>query len=168
MDEFNSEENKIINSINLFMNIKEEKYQFKSNYLILLKTIIPISDLDFAKLNGKMKRRLHLIFNKKNIFKFNFDLNENKFFLLFIYNYIYENSKIPDFIDVFYKNNLISFHTIFLFFDFFLSLIDDKEINMELYVEYIISIITHVKKLIKITKVINIKEINHFLLLDQM
>ena len=167
MDEFNSEENKIINSINLFMNIKEEKYQFKSNYLILLKTIIPISDLDFAKLNGKMKRRLNLIFNKNNIFKFNFDLNENKFFLLFIYNYIYENSKIPDFIDVFYKNNLISFHTIFLFFDFFLSLIDDKEINMELYVEYIISIITHVKKLIKITKMINIKEINndiHYLL----
>ena len=161
MDENYPEENEIINKLNLFMNAKEEKYQFKPNYLTFLKKIIPTSIFDFSKFNIKIQKRLDLIFNKKDKFKFGFDLNDNKFFLLLIYNYIYENKKIPDFIDVFYKNNLLSFHTIFLFFEFFFSLIDDIEIEIDLYVEYIISIISHIKKLIKLTKPNNIKEINN-------
>lgn len=161
MDEDNSEENEIINELNLFMNAKEEKHQFKPNYLTFLKKLFPISVFDFSNLNIKMQKRLGLIFNKKNKFKYGFDLNDNKFFLLLIYNYIYENKKIPNFIAVFYKNNLLSFHTIFLFFEFFFSLIDDTEIEIDLYVEYIISIISHIKKLIKITKSNNIKEVNN-------
>jgi len=138
MDENYPEENEIINKLNLFMNAKEEKYQFKLNYLTFLKKIIPTSIFDFSKFNIKIQKRLDLILNKNDKFKFGFDLNDNKFFLLLIYNYIYENKKIPDFIDIFYKNNLLSFHTIFLFFEFFFSLIDDIEIEIDLYVEYII------------------------------
>ena len=168
MDEIITKENEIINSINLFMNVKEEKHQFEAKDLIILKKIIHISDFDFTKLNKKTQRRLNIIFNMKKIFKLKPDLNNNKFFLLLIYNYIYENNKIPDFINAFYKDDLISFHTIFLFIDFFLSCIDDKEIEMNVYVEYIISIILHLKKIIKITKVNNNKkEINndiHYLL----
>ena len=161
MDENNPKENKIINILNLFMNAKEEKHQFKPNYLVFLKKLIPTYAFDYSKLNIKIQKRLDLIFNKKNKFKFGFDLNNNRFFLLLIYNYIYENKKIPDFIDVFYKNNLLSFHTIFLFFEFFFSLVDDKEIEMDLYAEYIRTIISHIKKLIKLTKPNNIKEINN-------
>ena len=51
MDENNPKENKIINILNLFMNAKEEKHQFKPNYLVFLKKLIPTYAFDYSKLN---------------------------------------------------------------------------------------------------------------------
>ena len=145
----------IVDKINLFLKINNVQNQFNRNDLIKFKKILCISDLNLLQkvLDKKQKeKRVNFAIRAKKKLKIRYDLNNNKYFLLFVYYNIYKFNKVLDFIKLFYVNNLISFQNIFLFFDFFLEINEENKSNSNLYCINLISIITNLKVIIKITK----------------
>ena len=142
----------MINKINLFLSTKNIQFQFDGYDLIKIKKLFSISSLSLIP-NGKEKqRKIEFVNLTKNEIKLKYDLNNNKFFLLLIYYYIYKDYKILSCVKIFYKSNLISFHTIYLFLDFFLEINDEININKNLYFKNIILVISYLKKFIINTK----------------
>ena len=142
----------MINKINLFLSTKNIQFQFNEYDLIKIKKLFSISSLSLIP-NGKEKqRKIEFVNLTKNEIKLKYDLNNNKFFLLLIYYYIYKDYKILSCVKIFYKSNLISFHTIYLFLDFFLEINDEININKNLYFKNIILVISYLKKFIINTK----------------
>ena len=156
--ESNKNDKDIINKINSFLESKNIKNQLNNKDLIALQKLIGIKDFLFEHRDKEFKRKLNKIFytKKKLITKYN--INNNKYILFIIFNYIYQKNVIPFFVKNFYKSDLISFHTIFLFLDFFLTINENNKHNISLYIRNIISIIKQIKKIIKVTK---IDEINN-------
>ena len=153
MNEIKLGENDMIIKVNSYMKRKEIKSKFKDNDLDILKKILSISKDETEHIDKNTKRKKNYIIHSKNKLSLKYDLSENKYFLLHNYIYIQKNKKISPFIYKLYTDDLISFHTIFLFIDFFLDINDDNKNNIDLYLSNIISIISTIKKIIKITKV---------------
>ena len=143
---------KMINDINLFFSTKNIQNQFTGYDLIKIKKIFSLSSLDSIKNKKEKQRKIKLINFAKNKMKLKHDLNNNKYFLLLIYYYIYKYNKILSCIKLFHSSNLISFHTIFLFLDFFLEINEENKNKKNLYFKNLILVISSFKKII-----INIK-----------
>ena len=142
----------MINKINLFLNSENIHYQFKTYDLIKIKKIFEISNLSIILKKMEKTRKINFIINSKNKFKLKYDLNNNKYFLLLEYYYITKFNKILESTKLFYKSNLISFHTIILFLDYFLFINEENKKNVNLYIINIIEVISFLKKIIKITE----------------
>ena len=143
---------KMINDINLFFSTKNIQNQFTGYDLIKIKKIFSLSSLDSIKNKKEKQRKIKLINFAKNKMKLKHDLNNNKYFLFLIYYYIYKYNKILSCIKLFHSSNLISFHTIFLFLDFFLEINEENKNKKNLYFKNLILVISSFKKII-----INIK-----------
>ena len=143
---------KMINDINLFFSTKNIQNQFTGYDLIKIKKIFSLSSLDSIKNKKEKQRKIKFMNFAKNKMKLKHDLNNNKYFLLLIYYYIYKCNKILSCIKLFHSSNLISFHTIFLFLDFFLEINEENKNKKNLYFKNLILVISSFKKII-----INIK-----------
>ena len=154
----------MLNKINDFAKLKKLKYEYYEYDLNIIGKIFNISDSNFVQIVKENQRKIDYIMKTKNKIRLKFDLNNNKYFHFLIYYYFYKYNKILPYLKIFYKSNLISFHTIFLFFDFFIDINEENKKEMNLYLLNIISIISNIKKIIKITKISEIndkKEINN-------
>ena len=159
-ESFKSEIIKIINSFfnNNNINITINNFDIKILSILLGSRNI----LKYIKIKKEIKKRRN---SNKNVFK----LNNNKYFILFVYFYISlitnkQKDKIGDkenniisleyifniSIDI-YKNNLISFHTFYLFFEFYFELNKIFNIVLEEHTKNIVIIINYIKKIIKIS-----------------
>ena len=148
------DEKKLLEEINMInkLNSKDILYQFNIYDLIKIKKIFIISDLNIIKKEIEKDRKINVIINSKNKVKLKYDLNNNKYFLLLQYYFIFKYNKILQSNKLFYISNLISFHTIFLFLDFFLEINEENKKNMNLYIINIIEVIAFLKNIIKITE----------------
>ena len=176
-------EEEIINSINdIFHSLNVKTIIKKSDLKTLEKLINNHAILYKIILKKEIKRKINYVSlkSKREIlqFKKKFSLNINKYFLLFAYICIFfiikkqnENVSIGDkeqnknyFKDIFilfinlYKSGLLSFHTIFLFFDFYFELIKIYDILNNADIGNKILIINFVKKIIKIANNYNFKD----------
>ena len=154
----------MINKINIYMNSKNILIQFNAYDLMKAKAIFQISNINFIQTKKEFKRKINFIIHSKNKLKLKYDLNNNKFFLLLIYNYIFTFKEIIPFIKTFFINNLISFHTIFFFLDFFLEINEESAKNELSYIRNINSVISNLKKMYKVTK---INEINNVKIINK-
>lgn len=172
MDDFDEYENsineeeikEILNKINT--KTKQIKFEFTRNDINTMQKIFSISDLNFIQKKKEKQRNLNIIINTKSEFNLKYDLDNNKYFLLMIYYYICKYYKILPFVKIYYMSNLISFHTVFLFFDFFFEINEENINDINFYILNIISIISNIKKIIKVTKKdeFNNKELNEDIL----
>lgn len=151
--ELNNNDIDIINKINTFFESKNINIKYNHKDLTALQTLIGIKDFLFEQIDEELQRKINKIFYTKNKLMSKYNINNNKYFLFIIFNYIYRKNVMPFFVNNFYKIDLISFHTIFLFLDFFLIINEENKQNINLYTQNIISIIKQMKKIIKITKI---------------
>ena len=168
-----SNKNKLIKKVNEFLN--KQNIEIIFNELDIEIMIIIQSDNIFKKdrnLKNHLKRNFYYILsklkNKQIKYIKNILLNNNKYFILFIFmnishNNIFNSDKqIPNekimqtiftLLINMYKNNLISFHLIFLYLQFYFESIENNDIYSDDYVKNIIYIISVIKKLIKISTI---------------
>lgn len=164
-----------IKRINTFLKKNNIEIIFKDLDIQVIKKIQ--KDKFFIN-NTNIKNKLsHILFNSKNkilTYKKKIFINNNKYFILFIYinifivkiiqndkiNFDEQNQKQYEIIlkDIYsllinmYKNKFISFHFIFLFLQFFFEIITDDGIYTDNNnINNIIYILNFVKKVIKIT-----------------
>ena len=150
----------MINKINKYMNSKNLTLQFNGYDYIKAKKIFHISDINFILTKKGIKRKINFIIHSKNKLNLKYNLDNNKYFLLLIYNYIYIYKEILPCVKLFFKNNLISFHTVYLFLDFFLEINEENEKKILLYIMNINSVIANLKKIFKIAKISDIDNKN--------
>ena len=170
-------EKEIIKNINTFFNshyfnilindsdIKILSYFLRNKYI-----------LKYIHIRKEIKRKISYILNhSKEKFlhsKEHISLNNNKYFISLVYIYISiivekQKNKIEDknelsyilsLNDIFkysiilYKNDLLYFHTFFLFFEFYFELIKNFNIYLQQQIKDIVCIINIVKKIVKISK----------------
>ena len=132
--------------------------------------------LKYIHIRKEIKRKIGYILNRSNEkflhSKEHKSLNNNKYFISLVYIYISiiiekQKNKIEDknevgyilsLNDIFkysiilYKNDLIYFHTFFLFFEFYFELIKDFNKILQEHIKDIVCIINIVKKIVKISK----------------
>ena len=163
--------NKFFNSHNIKIDIKDSDIKIIDKFLNN-KTILNIFIFQ-KEINGKNNYIRYIL--KKNCinFKKHISLNNNKYFLLLIYIYILNINNIQNdksnieekeqytiaFKNIFiilinlYKNDFLSFHSIFLFFELYFELIKNNKILSNENIDIIILIINFVKKIIRISNI---------------
>ena len=173
----------IIKSINKFFNDHNIKIDIRDSDIIIIDYLLNNKIIlnKFIK-NNEIKERnnnINLILKKKIIkFKKHITLNDNKYFLLFIYIIIYiiKNKqhnksnfeekeqysiafrKIFNILIALYKYDILSFHFIFLLFEFYFELIKNSEILSNENIDIIIIILNCVKKIVKISNIYKSKK----------
>lgn len=166
------------------INEKSKKYNIdieinKSNEKIFYKLIQAKDILKFIAKNKHINRRIKTIItyfkNKKFHSKLKFNLSNNKYiFMIFSFiiskasktqlNIFEKNApnynKIIDYMFLFvikmYKSELVPFNYVIYFFYLYYSVIESKNINMQIYIEKIMYIFPFFIKLLKITGINNI------------
>ena len=168
----------IINIINEFLKKYHHNIEFNELHLKIVRHLMNNKNLIDNLILGKdIKRKIHnfLLYSKRKKviqFKKNLSLIDNKFcqliifiFLFLIYNIQneleeeYENEyeinlkKIFLMIIHFYKNNLLDFDSIILFFNINFELIIDSQILSDINIKNLVLLIDFWKKIIKISNI---------------
>ena len=157
-------EKEMINKINIFFVKNNIQYKLNDIDIISIKKILSKVDFNANKIKKQTQRKLHIILNKKKKFKkILLNENQNKYLFYIIFINIYKKEKIFPFIKHMFIINLISFHSICIFFDFFLYLNKENRNNILLYIKNIIYALISMKKIIK---ELNKKEINDIIKKD--
>ena len=168
--------NKFFNSHNIKIDIKDSDIKIIDKFLNN-KTTLNIFIFQ-KEINGKKNYIKYIL--KKNCIKLkkHISLNNNKYFLLLIYIYILNINNIQNdksnieekeqytiaFKNIFiilinlYKNDFLSFHSIFLFFELYFELIKNKKILSNENIDIIILIINFVKKIVRISNIYKLKK----------
>ena len=137
--------------------------------------------LHLLNTNKRLKKRIKSIINKKYNFRLQTNIDKNKYIFIIIslilsliiqkdnYNNNLQNdSKVFDIIFLFliklYKNNLISFHYITIFFHLYLDLLEKKYTNIIQKVDKIMQILPFFKKILKIAILKNANNLDEKLL----
>ena len=103
MDENNPKENKIINILDLFMNAKEEKHQFKPNYLVFLKKLIPTYAFDYSKFSLVLEKVEYNTYDK---------VGANTVNSVIRGALLYDQIKTPEVLEVLYTNDEVNTHNL--------------------------------------------------------